>query len=162
MLTKALIDKPSQHTFFSQYTVVLKTDPYCYRRMIEPEPKMNLIIDNPEKLLKLTVESRNGFYDYYMGDVNWNDLTKEEFHFLIPSEWIINGQELKPDTITRLLNFIKQWQFRLLGRDTRFRYEIIDFKQSIVSVEEWKKRGQKIIFLAKTNGEILQQIEMPN
>ncbi len=112
-----------------------------------------------EKVLRLTVEFQNGTYDYYMDEVNWSGVSKEEYHFLIPFQWIMRGQDITKDTEAKLLYFIKERKFRLLGSGTRYRYEVIDFKASFISIENWKKLGQKTIFRAKTNGEILQ-IEM--
>ena len=129
---------------------------FCYYcRMSESESKTISTIDT-EKALKLIVESRNGFYDYYMDQVDWSDVSKEEYYFLIPSEWLINDQDITKDTEVRLLGFIKQRQFRFLGPGTRYRYEVIDFKKSFTLVEDLKKQGQKIIFQVELNGEILQ------
>ena len=114
---------------------------------------------NPERVLKMVVEHQQGYYHYYMAEVNWS-VGYEVYYFLIPSEWIIDDKDLIKDAAAKLLSFIKRRQFRFLGLDTNYRYEVIDFKTSFISIEDLKKQEKKTIFRAKTNGEILP-LEMP-
>lgn len=122
--------------------------------MIEPDAESNSTAAT-EKILKLTVEARHGSYHYYMDEVNWSDNFREAYYSLIPAAWIVGGREITKDAATGLLYFIKARHFRFLGSRTSYRYEIIDYKSSFISKEDWEKQGWKTVFRAKTNGEIL-------